>query len=1420
MAKNARTPRRLAAVAVTTAALAGTLTALPGSAAAETPDPEQRVIVELSGNPAVTAAPGGSLTTPAARAAATAVGEARQALAARQDAFVRTAQRSGLHPDRLRRLGLLINAVAMTVPASETARLAALPGVLAVRPDTRMQAQTDVSVPLTGAPEVWKRRDPAGVKATGKGTVVAVLDSGVDYGHPDLGGGFGKGHKVLGGFDFANDDADPMDDNGHGTHVAGIIAGKAAAKGGITGMAPDASLLAYKVIGADGSGYTSDIIAGIEAAADPANPHPADVVNMSLGGPGDGTDPLGRAASAAVRAGVVVVAAAGNAGPGRGTISTPASAPGVIAVGASTSGLRTPAASLAGRRPELIQTYRGIISANPPRKPVTAELVDVGAGTAADWKRVGDVRGKILRADILVPPVTDVLSQYDIDWAREAEKRGALAVLGGLPAGSGPVLAAGPGSAPAALPAPEPGTLPATATPARPDLARTTASGDSLRMDRLVLMGIDATQYAQLSRKLAAGKVSVTLRGTDATDQIASFSSRGPGTGFGLKPDLVAPGVEIRSTIPKALYGPGVYRMSGTSMAAPHVAGAAALLRQLHPGQRPDAIRSALVGTAKALTGTGPTTAGSGRLDVAAAAAATVTTSPTALSFGLADLRARTVGGTAKIRLANPGRTPRTVTLSGTGPTTVSPSRVTLPAGRSATVEVTLRTARPAGDTEISGRITATPDRGPALRVPYLLVVRHLAVQATPDPSDGRSTVYVAAPTALQAPPRVTVTPPHGTAVTVPTTMNGVGYYQADLTGKTPGAYRLTVRATTADGRLITGAGAFEVTPADSRRDRWEAIGPHSEAGQLTLSPARPRQAVMTQFRKAAPWLTTDGGAHWRQVGRLPVADGNAAGAIVVDARRPDRWWYAVNTAADPTRRGTILRTDDNGRTWRRLDVPDAHFDAFVADERTRTLAAVAGGSLLVSTDAGARWATYPTGVTGAVREAALVGDTLYLATFDSLWRIDGVGAGDPAPARRILDEPVDTLRGMAADATVVTTYVPGTGVRGSYDKGRTWSTLLSLPQGGNGLSASGGDLYLRVLFGAGRVSHDHGRTWQPLPAPSKAAIAMDYDRWADGSVTVSSEQDGLYRGRADGTGYRRIGVQGLTAYALAASGDQLLAGTVSGTYRTTMPVAGPEWGASGAEGMTGRFTSHIAVSPRDTKVVWQVRRTATGLFEVSRSADAGRTWTVKGTSSEVPTSILVHPADPDRVTIGFRSIIGDGLFTTTDGGRTWKNLFHERSFEALAGDPRDPRRLWLGNASGLYRSDDGGVTTTKVADGPVSSILLDGRRLVVGGSSVRVSTDGGRTFRTADTGPLAIHVADLLRVRGALYAATAGSAASGLVQGGRGVLRSTDDGRTWQNVSSGLQNTDTTKLAAAPDGRTLYVGTVDGGVHRLKLRR
>lgn len=203
-----------------------------------------------------------------------------------------------------------------------------------VHPDLMVTAMLSESVVQVGATELWSMRDPQSRYVTGTGMVVAVIDTGVDYTHPDLGGGIGPSYKVIGGYDFVNKDSDPMDDNGHGTHVAGIVA----ADGGLKGVAPGASILAYKSLDASGQGYMSDVIAAIEMAMDPnqdkdTSDH-ADVISMSLGGPGDADDPVCVAVENAVAAGIVVVVAAGNEGPSLGTVAAPGVAPDVITVGA------------------------------------------------------------------------------------------------------------------------------------------------------------------------------------------------------------------------------------------------------------------------------------------------------------------------------------------------------------------------------------------------------------------------------------------------------------------------------------------------------------------------------------------------------------------------------------------------------------------------------------------------------------------------------------------------------------------------------------------------------------------------------------------------------------------------------------------------------------------------------------------------------------------------------------------------------------------------------------------------------------------------------------------------------------------------------------------------------------------------------
>lgn len=274
--------------------------------------PEKRVLIEIRERPAFDRVAPGSVAEALHQ---------RQQLAqglAEIDARLQPATPSKI----TRQYQTLFSGVAATVDSAVIDEIRELPNVVAVYDDVEVQANLTESVPLIGATAV---ATTYGV--TGAGVKVAVIDTGIDYTHPDLGGCFGAACRVVGGYDYVNGDNDPRDDHGHGTHVAGIIA----ANGTLKGVAPGATLLAYKVLSADGYGYTSNIIAALEKAVLDG----AKVANLSLGGQGDPDDPTSQAVDNATAAGMLSVIAAGNWGSSYRTINSPGVARTALTVGAT-----------------------------------------------------------------------------------------------------------------------------------------------------------------------------------------------------------------------------------------------------------------------------------------------------------------------------------------------------------------------------------------------------------------------------------------------------------------------------------------------------------------------------------------------------------------------------------------------------------------------------------------------------------------------------------------------------------------------------------------------------------------------------------------------------------------------------------------------------------------------------------------------------------------------------------------------------------------------------------------------------------------------------------------------------------------------------------------------------------------------------
>jgi len=417
---------------------------------------------------------------------------------------------------------------------------------------------TSTNFDIIGLPNVIDMKDSQGKALTGEGIKIALIDTGVDYTHNDL-KGFGPDGKVIDGYDFLEKDNDPLDKDGHGTAVAGIIA----ADGNMRGIAPKAKLLAYKI--ASNGNYTSslDIIRALDMAAKSG----ANIVNISIGMDTINYE-IDNAVNNLVRRGILVVVAAGN--NGQNGMGSPATAKDAITVGALASNVSTVVTTLKvdNLKFEGIPMLGSVIKEGI----IQGEIVFVKYAREKDVKDL-DLKGKIALAErggerVIVNGVESIERVYFSEKEKNVASKGAVALI---------------------VYNNEPGIFYGTLLHEdndpdyRPSIPVIALSRD----DGLRILDIINN----------SNNVRVELRSENNADTIAVFSSRGPVSQFYIKPNIVAPGVAISSTSLNNSY----ITNNGTSFAAPHVSGAAALLMQKYPDLNAQEIASLLITTAKPL---------------------------------------------------------------------------------------------------------------------------------------------------------------------------------------------------------------------------------------------------------------------------------------------------------------------------------------------------------------------------------------------------------------------------------------------------------------------------------------------------------------------------------------------------------------------------------------------------------------------------------------------------------------------------------------------------------------------------------------------------------------------------------------------------------------------------------------------------
>jgi minor extracellular serine protease Vpr len=639
--------------------------------------------------------------------------------------FRNAARKAGIQYKERFRFDKVWNGFSVAVAPGDVAKLARMAEVKAIYPVAEVQAPTpevgpesemNLSTALAMTQADIAQND---LGLTGRGIRVAILDTGVDYDHPDLGGCFGPGCKVAKGYDFVGDaynadpssptynlttapDAFPDDCAGHGTHVSGIVG----ANGRVRGVAPEATLSMYRVFGCEGSTQADIMVAAMEKILDDG----ADVLNISIGASFQWPDyPTAKAADRLVRKGIVVVSSAGNSGTsGLYASGAPALGDKVISVASyNNTHLKVPSffASPDNRQVPYQQATGAATAPTSGSAPLARTGTPTSTADACTALPAGSLTGKIA----LIRRGTCGFH----DKARNAQAAGAVgAIIFNNTTGLQNITVAGPVAI------------------------------------NIPVVSIPADDGVVLSNRLATGTADLTWSDAvfpypNATGNlIASSSSFGMSPDLNIKPDIGAPGALIYSTWP--LEHGGYANLSGTSMSSPHVAGAVALLLQARPHTPPALVRTLLQNTAEPKPWAGNPALGfldnvhrqgAGMLRIADAIGATVKAEPSKLALGESEAgpAVRTV------TVTNEGKAAVTYTLSqtpalATGPNTFTPTflagfanvafsvpTLTIAAGGTATFDVTV-TPNPAlqDGSLYGGYLLLTPQAdAPTLRIPY-----------------------------------------------------------------------------------------------------------------------------------------------------------------------------------------------------------------------------------------------------------------------------------------------------------------------------------------------------------------------------------------------------------------------------------------------------------------------------------------------------------------------------------------------------------------------------------------------------------------------------------------------------------------------------------------------------------------------------